>query len=512
MFAAGPAEPGRSAGRVRAPVAKTFRVYDQGQSLLLPPSLRDWLPEDHLALFVSELVDEVLDLGPFLSAYTEARGYPPYDPRLMLKIVLYGYTTGVRSSRAIERRCHDDVAFRFLSANAAPDFRSVARFRRRHLLALEALFVQVLMLCREAGMASMGRVALDGTKVKANASRHKAMSYDRMGEAEARLAGEVEALLGEAERLDAEQDEALGPDERGADLCGELARRESRLAKIRKAKADLEAQARDKAAAAERDKACDGAQRDGETVWTERGIEQPARPAGRAGDPAPAAGDAAGAERGSEQAKRVAETAAAATPEPRAQRNFTDPDSRIMKTADGSFHYCYNAQAVVDADHQVIVATAFAASGADSPAFADLLDQTSANTGVVPDQTLADAGYFSAGNVEAARARGTDAFIATGRLKHGDRVPDAPCGPAPEGATPKQRMAHKLRTTDGKAVYARRKVIVEPVFGQMKTTQGAGRLLLRGRQAALAEWRLMAACHNLRKLFSYSGIEGLAAT
>jgi transposase len=384
----------------RVPVDKTFRRYDPDRSLLMPPSLRDWLPEGHLAHFVSELVDKVLDLSPFLASYTEVRGYPPYDPRLMLKILLYGYTTGVRSSRKIETRCHDDVGFRFLAANAAPDFRSVARFRKRHLAALEALFTEALTLCRAAGMVKLGRVALDGTKVRANASRHEAMSYDRMGEAEARLAAEVEEMLRDAERIDAEEDQAHGADDRGDDLPGELARRESRLAKIRKAKADLEQEARDKAAAKAR---------------------QRATKAGR------------GEEEVEEAARRAA---AAATPQPRAQRNFTDPDSRIMKTADGSFHYCYNAQAVVDEDNQVIVATDFAESGADNSAFSEMLDQTVANTETTPGQTLADAGYFSEDNVDAARERGTDPLIATGRLKHGEKVPDAPRGRIPKNATP----------------------------------------------------------------------------
>jgi len=453
---------------VEVGVDKTFRVYDQDQSFLMPPSLRDWLPDDHLALFVSELVEEVLDLSPFMASYTEARGFPPYHPRLMLKVLLYGYTTGVRSSRKIETRCHDDVAFRYLAANGAPDFRSIARFRARHLTALEALFLQALRLCQQAGMVTMGRVALDGTKVRANASRHKAMSYDRMCAAKENLEAEVKAMMGEAERVDAEEDAAHGHDNRGGDLQGEMARRESRLAKTRKAKADLEQHAKDQAAAKARSKA-----------------------------------QAVGAD--AEATEAAAEQAAeAAVVKPKAQRNFTDSDARIMKTADGSFHYCYNAQAVVDEAYQVIVATDFAESGADNPALPGMLDQTATNTGSTPRETLADAGYFSENNIDAAHRAGTDPLIATGRLAHGEQVPDAPRGRMPKDATPKARMARKLRTQKGKAAYARRKVIVEPVFGQMKTTQGAGRLLLRGHDNARSEWRLLAACHNLRKLFSYT--------
>ena len=234
---------------VKARVDKTFRAYDPRQVFLLPPSIDDWLPEGHLARFVSELVDEVLDLEPFLAVFTEARGFPPYDPRLMLKLVLYGYTTGVRSSRKIEKCCHDDVAFRFLAANQAPDFRSIARFRRRHLEALAGLFVEVLALCQQAGMVKLGRVALDGSKVRANASRRKAMSYKRMTEREAKLQAEVDDLLADAEATDAGEDERFGPDGRDDDLEGEMARRESRLAKIRRAKRDLEADAKRRAAA-----------------------------------------------------------------------------------------------------------------------------------------------------------------------------------------------------------------------------------------------------------------------
>jgi len=465
-----PTPPRSSPSPGEVAVDKTFRAYDQDQTFLMPPSLRDWLPDDHLALFVSELVGEVLDLTPFLASYTEARGFPPYHPRLMLKVLLYGYTTGVRSSRKLETRCHDDVGFRFLAANVAPDFRSIARFRRRHLTALEALFLQALTLCQQAGMVKMGRVALDGTKVKANASRHKAMSYDRMCAAQDNLEAEVEAMMGEAERVDADEDAAHGPDNRGGDLQGEMARRESRLAKIHKAKDDLEAHARARAAEAARAKA---------------------QAAGK---------DAEATEAAAEQA------AESATVKPKAQRNFTDSDARIMKTADGSFHYCYNAQAVVDDAYQGIVATDFAASAADNPAFGAMLGQTMTNTGTTPRETLADAGYFSSDNIDAADRAGTDPLIATGRLAHGEKVPDAPRGRIPTDATPKARMARKLRTKKGKAAYARRKVIVEPVFGQMKTTQGAGRLLLRGHDQARAEWRLLAACHNLRKLFAYPAV------
>ena len=474
LFDVGEAEVGGRPPRGR--VDKTFRSYDPDQLLLMPPSIGEWLPEGHLARFISELVDEVLDLEPFLARYTEARGFPPYDPRLMLKLLIFGYTTGVRSSRGIEKRCHDDVAFRFLAANQAPDFRSVARFRRRHLEALEALFVEVLELCRQAGMARLGRVALDGSKVRANASRRKAMSYGRMAQREADLQAEVDDMMADAEATDVAEDERFGPDGRDDDLEGEMARRETRLAKIRRAKTDLEADAARRAGAdAARKRWHRTAGPDRDTTTDER-----------AGDTAAAADDAA----------------EKATPADKAQRNFTDPDARIMKTSDGSFHYCYNAQTVADQDHQVIVATRLTNQSADAPAFAPMLDKTETNCGRRPDQVLADAGYFSDDNVAAAANRNVDALIATGRLKHHETPPAAPRGPIPKDATPKQRMARKLRTKAGRAAYARRKAIIEPVFGQIDTAQGGKKVFLRGETAANAEWRFLAACHNIRKLFN----------
>lgn len=466
-------------GAPKAPVDKTFRVFDPEQGLLLPPSLDDWLPAEHLARFIAELVDEHLDLTRIRAGYTEGRGAPPYDPRLMVRILLYGYTTGVRSSRAIEGKCVDDVPFRWLAAGAAPDYRAVARFRKRHLSALGHLFVQALALCQAAGMVSLGRVALDGTKVRANASKRKAMSYARMSEKEKILAAEVSALLAEAERIDKAEDAKFGKDRRGDELPEELRRRETRLAVIREAKAALEAEA----AQAARERA--------ETNARARGDDE---------DTATGKGAAA---------------AEAATPKPKAQRNFTDPDSKIMLTGDGAFHQCYNAQAVVDSDHQVIVATEVGTNAADVGTLIPMTEQTLTNTGQVPGQVLADAGYCSADNLDRAAQftaeEGTEFFIATGRRRRDDPVPVAPCGRIPGNATDKQRMARKLATKKGHAVYARRKAIVEPVFGQMSTLQNAKQLLLRGLDGARGEWLLLAACHNLRKLHGVVGVSGLTA-
>lgn len=479
----------RAAGGERpAGEDKTFRAYAPDQLLLLPPSLADWLPDGHLARFVDEVVETVLDLHAIYAAYEDARGGPPYDPRLMLKVVLYGYATGVRSSRRLERHCVEDVAFRFLAANQQPDFRSLARFRRRHLGALEELFVQTVRVCATAGLVKLGRIAIDGTKLRANASRHKAMSYGRMGERERQLQAEIAVLrrqiagvLAEAEQVDAAEDAQFGVDRRGDELPSELARRESRLARIQAAKAALEAEAVARAAAL------------------------------RAAAP-PAEGDASGGER---PPSRPAASASggqvrAVTPAPHAQRNFTDPDSRIMRTADKAFHQCYNGQAAVDASCQVIVAAELSNQAADAPHLPALLGQVRANVGRPPRETLADAGYFSEHNLTATHAAGSEPLIATGRLQHTDPVLPAPRGRIPKGATAKQRMARKLRTQRGRAAYARRKTIVEPVFGQLRTVQQGGQLLLRGLHAARAEWRLHCACHNLLKLFRNGGMARLA--
>ncbi len=455
----------------RAGVDKPFRPYDPDQLLLLAPSIQDWLPEDHLARYIADLVEVGLDLSPIYAAYEEERGFPPYDPRLMLKLLLYGYATGTPSSRKLEQRSYDDVACRFLCADQHPDYRSIARFRRRHLEALAELFTQALALCAKAGLVKLGRIALDGTKLRANASRHKAMSYERMEREEARLRAELaelraqaKALLEEAEAADEDEDARYGADRRGDELPAELARRERRLQTIREAKAALEAEARAEAEAK-----------------------------GRRDDEPP-------------------------RPKPKAQRNFTDPDSKIMKTADRSFHQCYSGQAVVDEAAQVIVACDLSNQAPDAPHLEPMLAQLEENVAFLPGlelegaQLLADAGYYSERNVDACRELGLDPFIATGRLKHSEPLPPAPRGRIPKSATPKERMARRLRTKRGRKAYARRKAIVEPVFGQIETVQNGRRLLLRGLEAARAEWRLHCACHNLLKLFRAGGLARLQPT
>jgi transposase len=450
-----------------AGAAKTFRSYDQSQSFLLPPSLDDWLPDGHTARFVSEVVDDMLDLSMIYASYTNATGAPPLDPRMMLKLAIYAYSIGVTSSREIERRCQTDVAFRWLSANTAPDYRSLSRFRRRHLAALDDLFVQVLVLCANAGLVKLGRVALDGTKLDASASKHTAMSYGRLVTRIPQVEAEVARLLAEAEAVDAAEDAEFGEDRRGDELPAELATREGRLAKMREAKAAIEADAAQRAAENAADKARQAGKSDVE-------IDEAAQAAGES-----------------------------AEPEAKTQRSFTDRDARMMKTNRG-FGYAYNAQAAADEFCQVIVASYVTQAPTDVNQLLPMLERINVAFAAVglgtPRRTLADAGYCSTSNIDDAAASGHDVLVATGRLKHHERVPDAPKGRIPNNATSRERMARRLRTKQGRADYARRKAIIEPVFGQMKVKQNAGRLRLRGLVGAQGEFTLHAICHNLRKL------------
>ena len=473
--------------------AKTFRSYDQDQMLLMPPSLDDWLPKDHTARFISEVVDELLDLSVIYASYVEASGAPPYNPTMMLKLLLYAYSTGVTSSREMERRCHVDIAFRWLSANTTPDYRSLARFRRRHEEALGDLFNQVLVLCSEAGLIKLGRVALDGTKLRASASRRKSMSYSRLGPRIAELEAQVATILAEAEATDLAEDEAFGVDKRGDEIPEELRRRETRIAKMRKAKEAIEQEAKEKAQAKADERAkAETTTKVSKKVKTSTDTETKA-----VGD------DTKGT--GSTQVN--ADTAAPPTPvrpNPKAQRSFTDPDSRMMKTNEG-FHYAYNAQAVVDEGSQVIVATKVTQSAGDVNELIPMIEATkasleAANISCSPRVFLADAGYCSEANLTHITKFDINASIATGRFKHNERVSDSPRGRIPKDATRRERMARSLRTKSGRIDYARRKAIVEPAFGQMKVRQKAGYLRLRGLQGAQIEWTLHSICHNLRKL------------
>jgi transposase len=460
-------------------MSKQFRNSDLNQAYLLPPCLQDWLPEGHLARLVADVV-ETLDLAAIYAPYEagDGRGLAAYDPRMMVRLLIYGYCRGVASSRRIERATYEDVAFRYLAADQHPDHDTIAAFRKEHLASLAQLFVQVLQLCQRAGLVKLGHVALDGTKVKANASKHKAMSYERMGEAEKKLQAEVEALLAEAERVDAEEDGKYGKGKRGDELPRELARRESRLKKIGEAKAALEEEAREAARQKQAEVAARLQEREKEEA--ERGRKLGGRPPQA---PPP------------EEAK----------PDGKAQRNFTDPDSRIMKDgATKEFVQAYNAQAAVDSQAQVIVAAAVTQDANDKQQLAPMLGKVEALTGRTPAQATADNGYYSEANVTDPRLASIELFVPPDRQKHGKQVPVA-TGPPPPGAGVADQMRHKLRTPAGQAVYRMRKAVVEPVFGQIKEGRGFRRFLLRGLEKVQAEWQLICATHNLLKLFQFTG-------
>src|SRR5215216_2320433 len=427
-----------------AAMAKRYRPYVPEQDLLLPPSLRDWLPEGHLAFFVSDLIDQ-LDLSAITTVYEQdERGYPPYHPVMMTKLLVYAYCVGVFSSRKIQRRLVEDVAFRVLAAGNVPDHRTIGDFRKRHLPALQGFFEQVLRLARELGAPRVGRVALDGSKIKANASKHKAMSYGRMREKQTQLREEVTQLLAEAEAADAADDATHGADRRGDELPAELQRRESRLQRIRDAKRALEARAKDEAAAA--------------------------------GHP-------------TESVK----------PDPKAQYNFTDPESRIMKGPDG-FVQAYNVQVAVD-ELQLIVGQAVTQATNDKKQLLPMITTIEQQSGETPSALLADAGYCSDENLTAIADMTIDAYISTRKQKHGERPGPCPRGPLPKSATIVDRMSRKLHTKAGAAVYAARKGIVEPVIGQIKQARGFRQFLLRGFAKVQGEWSLVCTTHNILKLY-----------
>ena len=432
-------------------MAKTYRPYVPEQDLLLPPSLREWLPEDHLAYFVSDLIDH-LDLSAITAVYEdEERGYPPYHPVMLTKVLVYGYCVGVFSSRRIQRRLLEDIPFRVLAAGNEPDFRTIADFRKTHLTALRGFFEQVLQVARDLGTLRVGRVALDGSKVKANASKHKAMSYGRMREKRQQLRDEVQQLLAQAEAVDAAEDAEYGPDRRGDELPAELQRRESRLKRIREATRALKARAKEDAAAK--------------------------------GQPVDSA-----------------------KPDPKAQYNFTDPESRIMKGPDG-FVQAYNVQVAVD-EQQLIVGQAVTQETNDKKQLIPMITIIEEQSGDTPTQLLADAGYCSDANLTAIADTTIDAYVSTRKQTHGERPGrPGPCprGPLPKTATRVDRMARKLHTKAGAAVYAARKAIVEPVIGQIKQARGFRQFLLRGLEKVQGEWSLVCRTHNILKVYRLYG-------
>ena len=431
-------------------MGKTYRPYLPEQDLLLPPSLRDWLPEGHLAYFVSDLIDE-LNLSAIESYYEqEERGYPPNHPRMMTKILVYGYCVGVFSSRRLQKRLHEDVAFRVLAANNQPDFRTLSDFRKVHLTTLQGLFEQVLRMAVELGALKLGRIAIDGSKLKANASKHKAMSYQRMKEEQKRLKQEVRRLLEEAERIDAEEDARYGRNRYGDELPAELQRREERLQRIREAKRALEARVRQEAEATAKEP-------DGE---------------------------------GSQQNVK---------PEEKDQYNFTDPESRILKGPDG-FLQGYNAQIAVEPVLPLIVGQAVTQAANDKKQLLPMLAAVEQQAGQKPSQVLADSGYTSDASLQGMERANVDAYLAVARDKRDQRPGPCPRGPLPKGATRTDRMRRKLQTQVGRAIYAARKAIVEPVFGQIKQARGFRQFLLRGLDKVQGEWALVCMAHNILKL------------
>jgi transposase len=419
-------------------VAKTFREYNPDQLLLLAPSLRDWLPEDHSVYFVSDLV-ETLDLTEIYAKYDEERGYPPYHPLLMTKLLLYGYTRGVRSSRKLSRACLEAVDFRILAAGQQPDHRTISAFRARHLGALAGLFQQVLELCREAGLVKLGHVAIDGTKVRANASKHKAMSYSRMKQEEARQRERIRQWFKECEATDTAEDELYGADKTGDEWPEELRDPKRRLEKIREAKAALEAEARAKG------------KKD---------------------------------------------------PDPKAQRNFTDPESRIMLSSDKAFIQAYNCQAAVDADSQVIVAADVLQAAGDRRQLVPMVEQVQERLGEKPGVVSADAGYWVEEDLERLETDEIEALVAPQKIRHSEwRNATPPRGRIPDGLSRKELMARKLRTKRGREEYGKRKTTVEPIFGQLKGPLDFRQFLLRGHEKATGEWTLACTASNILKLF-----------
>jgi len=439
-------------------MSKSFRLWDVDQSWLLPPSVHEFVPAGHLAHFVRDTVREGLDLSAILGTYVEERGYPPYHPGMMVALLLYAYSRGVYSSRRIAQACEERVDFMAVTGLNKPDFRTINAFRRRHLAALSALFVQVLKLCQAAGLVKLGHVAVDGTKLKANASRHKAMSYGRMKQNEPKLAAQVEAWLKAAAAADTAEDDALGADCRGDETPDWMADKQRRLERIRQAKAQLEAEA--------------------------------------AADPSDLDPDGPGPSSGMQERGQRKKAKDGAVPD-KAQCNFTDPDSRIQPSQ-GGFIAGYNGQIAVDAAHQVILAHRLATNPADFAALIPLVDQAKTNLGRKPREISGDTGFATETNLAAMAERKIRAYLPPGRSKHGTghaagkrRLKRKPLMAA---------MADTLKRAGRRSRYRLRKQTVEPVFGQIKQARGFRQFLLRGLEKVRGEWALICTAHNLLKL------------
>ena len=441
---------------------KKFRNYNPDQEYLLPPAPRDWLPAGHLAHFIDDVVDE-LDLSAIYAAHDEERGQPPYHPRMMVKVWLYGFAQGIRSSRKLERALWEDVGFRMLSGNQQPDHWTLSQFRRRHIAALGDLFVQTVHLAMRAGLVKLGQVAIDGTKIKANASKHAAMSYGRMKVEEQRLRQEVEQYFHETEAVDQEEDQIRGKG-RGEELPEELQTAQERRVAIGRAMRELEEEARARAQAEQEERRRE-AEGHGKTYRPRKDPQD-------------------------------------AQPKARAQRNFTDPDSRIMVSSDKAFIQAYNAQAAVDTESQVVVACELANEAGDVRQMAPLVDEVERVTGRRPGEVLADAGYWSEKNVEFLDQRGIEALIPPDKVRHRQwrEANSLPPRPSPE-ASLREKMRYALTLPENRERCRMREKTVEPVFGQIKEGRGLRQFLLRGMAKVRALWMLDCAVHNLLKLW-----------
>lgn len=443
-------------------VMKHFREYQPGQGDLFPPAPIDWLPQGHLAHFVLDLVD-ALDLSPFYGAYSDGPGQRAYSPKMMLAVWIYGYALGIRSSRRLERALHEDVGFRVVSGNQQPDFWTLNKFRTLHREALSNVLAETVRMAREMGLVKLGQVAVDGTKVKASASKHSAMSYKRMVEEEDRLKKEIAAYFDGADEVDAEEESRLG-NARGDELPEEIRVPKARLQKIQEAKKRLEEQAKERARAEQEER------------------RQQAESEGREYKPRTNPGEA--------------------EPDPKAQSNFTDPESRIMRGGDKAFVQAYNAQLAVDTESQVIVAADLTNCAADTQHLPGLVEQAIDNCGAAPKQASADAGYYSQANIDFLREQHIEALIPPGKVPHSEwRNQKAPRGRIPKDLSDKDRMRRKLSTKRGRKAYKLRQMSVEPVIGQIKEARGLRQFLHRGEDLVRDMWRFDCAVHNILKLF-----------
>lgn len=441
---------------------KNFKEYNQNEQYLFPPSLHDWLPEDHLAYFISEIVEE-MDLSEIYKEYREELGQPPYSPLMMVKVWLYAFSQGIRSSRRVEKALHEDIGFRVISGNQYPDHWTINQFRSRHHKALGNLFLESIKLAGKCGLVKLGHVSIDGTKVKANASRHSAMSYGRMLEEEKRLKGEIESYLKEVEKIDKEEDKKHGK-KSGNELPEEIKLKSKRVKAISDAKKALEEEAREKARK-EQEKNKEEAKKEGREYKPRKNPED-------------------------------------AKPDDKDQRNFTDSESKIMKSSEKAFIQAYNAQAVVDAETQIILEAFVTNVASDKPFLPALIKGTIENTGRIPKEVSADTGLFSENNLQVLKGYDIEAFIPPEKLTHNQwRNMTPPIGRIPKNITPETLMRRKLRTKRGKERYKLRMTSIEPVFGQVKEGRGLRQFLLRGLEKVNSLWRIDCAVHNLLKIF-----------